>query len=73
MEKQWNEKQARLTGFEKQYDQALSEIFDKQEKEILSNITKGVKISQPLLDVTKYAMVYYNYLGDIQNDLVLKE
>lgn len=63
-QERWKDGNARIAKYEPKLKEILSEIFDKQEKDILSQAKKAVKANAPQLDRTKYSSIYLSFLKD---------
>lgn len=86
-QKYWEQKMERNNQFDQLYMDKIQKIFEKQQKEIISEYRKRYKenvewykkhiekkeMKFPLLSIEKWALIYYQFLKDTQDDLVKTE
>ena len=69
----WMKRNARISKHQTKMSGILAEVFDRQEKDILSRIKKSAKGDVPQLDRTKYPPIYLSFLKDAYVELFDEE
>ncbi|MFZ3233261.1 MAG: phage portal protein [Patescibacteria group bacterium] len=69
----WEKRNARLAKHQEKLSGILKGIFDKQEADVMSRVTKAATPDVPTLDPTKYQVIYLSLLKDAYAEIFDEE